>query len=143
MSHPWFLSVIPYSSNFLRRMEWSTVSKAFDRSMNTPSVYLLFSKDSIIWSTNCITAWSFEWPFWKLNCLDYKILFSIKSLYKGLYIMRSSILGKQDSWFLFVLLLLGKNYHKIKYMFQKNVYMLHWDLCIFKFLPSQFHEVLV
>ena len=71
----WFLTVIPYSSNFLRIMEWSTVSKAFDRSMNTPSVYSLFSKDSIIWSTNCTTAWSVEWPFCKPNCLEYKIWF--------------------------------------------------------------------
>ena len=56
----WFLSIIPYSSNFLRRIAWSTVSKAFDRSVNTPSAYLLFSKDSVIWSTNCTTAWSVE-----------------------------------------------------------------------------------
>ena len=59
---------------FLRKMEWSTVSKAFHRSMNTPSVYLLFSKDSIIWSTNCTTEWSVEW-----------IVFNIK------YYFRSSI----------------------------------------------------
>ena len=63
---------------FLRRMELSTVLKASDKSMNTPSAYLLFSKDPVIWSTNRTTVWSVEWPFWKPNCLECKILFSIK-----------------------------------------------------------------
>ena len=78
-------------------MEQSTLSKAFDRSMNTPSVYLLFSKDSIIWSTNYTTVWPVEWPFRKQNCLEYKILFSINYLYKRLYIMHSSILEKHGN----------------------------------------------
>ena len=71
---------------FFRRMKCSTVSKAFDRSMNTPSVYMLFSKGSIIWSTNCTTTWSVEWSFSKPNYLEYKILFSIKYLCKRLSI---------------------------------------------------------
>ena len=79
---------------FLRRMERSTVSKAFDRSMNTPSVYLVFSKDSVIWSTNCSTAWSVEWLFWKSNCLEYKILFSIKYFYKRLCIICTWVFWK-------------------------------------------------
>ena len=87
MTHPWFLSVMPY-----RKMEWSTVLKSFERSMNTPSVYLLFSKDSIILSTYCTRPWSVERPFWKPNTLEHKILFSVKYLYKRLYIMRSCIL---------------------------------------------------
>ena len=37
---------MPYISNFLRIMEWLTVSKAFDKSIKTPNVYRLFSKDS-------------------------------------------------------------------------------------------------
>ena len=61
------------------------------RSMNTQSVYSLLSKDSIIWSTNCATAWPVELTFWKPNCLEYKILFSIKYLNRRLYIIRSSI----------------------------------------------------
>ena len=95
-THPWFLFVIPYISNFLRKMDWSTVSTAFDRSMNIPSVYLLFSKDSIIWSTNCTTVWSVEWQFWP-NCLECKILFSFQYFYKRLYILPSSILEKHGS----------------------------------------------
>ena len=33
-------------SNFLRIMEWLTVSKAFEKSIKTPEGYILFSKDS-------------------------------------------------------------------------------------------------
>ena len=40
------------------------MSNILDRSMNTPAVYLLFSKDSVTWSTNCTTAWSVECRFW-------------------------------------------------------------------------------
>ena len=66
LTYPLFLSIMPYSSIFfLIRMEWSTVSRAFFRSINAPSLYLLFSKDSVIWSSYCTTAWSVEWPFWK------------------------------------------------------------------------------
>ena len=37
---------MPYISCFLRIMEWLTVSKTFDKSIKTPKVYRLFSKDS-------------------------------------------------------------------------------------------------
>ena len=76
----WFVSYFRGSFcpnfNFLRRMEWFTVSKAFDRSMNTPSVYFLFPRDSIIPSllSNYTTARSVERPSWKPNSLGYKIL---------------------------------------------------------------------
>ena len=37
---------MPYISNFLRIMEWLTVTKAFDKFIKTPKVYRLFPKDS-------------------------------------------------------------------------------------------------
>ena len=51
---------MPYISNCLRIMEWLTVSKAFDKSVKTPEVYKLFSKDSWIWFANCRIACSVE-----------------------------------------------------------------------------------
>ena len=43
-------------------VEWLIVSKAFDKSVKTPKVYRLFSKDSRIWFANCRIACSVEWP---------------------------------------------------------------------------------
>ena len=42
----WFLASKPYNSSFLSNIVWSTVSKAYERSINTPSVYRLLSKVS-------------------------------------------------------------------------------------------------
>ena len=69
LNHEWFRSVTPYNSSFLRSIEWSTVSKALDKSIKTPRVYLLYSKDSRIRSTNYTIACSVECPVWKTNCL--------------------------------------------------------------------------
>ena len=55
---------------FLSKIFWSAVSKALDRSIKTPIVYLLGSKDSQIWSTSCSRAWSVKWLFWNRIVLD-------------------------------------------------------------------------
>ena len=65
----WLLPLIPYNSSFLSSIVWSTISQAFERLINTPSVYKLFSKAWNIWSKNWIIAWSVEWPNWKPNYL--------------------------------------------------------------------------
>ena len=69
LKHEWFQLDTPYNSSFLRSIEWSTVSKTFDRSIKTPRVFLLYSKDSRIWSTNCTVECSVECPVWKPNWL--------------------------------------------------------------------------
>ena len=40
-----FFPCMSYISNFLRIMEWLTVSKTFDKSLETPKIYRSFSKD--------------------------------------------------------------------------------------------------
>ena len=65
----WLLPLIPYNSSFLSSIVWSTILKAFEKSINTPSVYKLLSKAWNIWSKNWIFAWSVEWPNWKPNYL--------------------------------------------------------------------------
>ena len=69
LNHEWFRSFTPYNSGFLRSIEWSTASKALDKSMKTPRVCLLCSKYSRIRSTNYTIACSVECPVWKRNCL--------------------------------------------------------------------------
>jgi len=36
--------LIPYNSNFFKRMEWLTVSKALDKSIEMPTAYLFSSR---------------------------------------------------------------------------------------------------
>ena len=66
----WMLPLIPYNSSFLSCIVWSAVSKAFERSINPPSVQKLFSKASNTSSTSSIIAWSVEWLTWKPSCLE-------------------------------------------------------------------------
>ena len=48
------LHLIPYNLSFLSNIVWSTVSKAFERSINIPRVCWIFSEASYIWSTSWI-----------------------------------------------------------------------------------------
>ena len=56
LTHSWFLPVMPYSSNFLRRIEWSTVSKALDRSK---SIFFIFKRFSYLFNLLycCMVSW--------------------------------------------------------------------------------------
>ena len=65
--------------------------------MNTQVYIGYFQKIQLFDQLIVLKHGQFEWPFWKPNCLEYETLFSIKYLYKRLYIMRSTILEKHGS----------------------------------------------
>ena len=58
------------------KMLWSTVSKAFFKSINTVQTDFLFSND---FSISSIIAWTVEKFFWKPNCFWYKILYLFRN----------------------------------------------------------------
>ena len=55
-----------------------SLSKALDNSIKSPRIYLLYSKDSRIWLTNCTIACLVKCSVWKPNSLEYRILLSVK-----------------------------------------------------------------
>ena len=92
-----FFSTIPFISNFLISMLWSTKSNDLGRSVNTPKVKIFWSKLLCIWSTSYRIAWSIEFPSCRPNCFLQRMFELSKCSYKLLYIIRSRILEKQGS----------------------------------------------
>ena len=59
-------------SSFESRILWSTVSKAFCRSTNTPPANSPLSRHFLICSMMSIRAWTVEWPLRNPNCRNQK-----------------------------------------------------------------------
>ena len=78
------LLILPYISRFLINIMWSTVSKAFNKSMKTPSLFWYFSNNSSL-KVIC----SVEKPIWKPNCLKYRSFSVVRYLWRRLYMIRS------------------------------------------------------
>ena len=64
---------------FFSKIEWSTVSNFFDKSIKTPRVNCSFSKESKILSTNWTRALLVEYPLWKLNCFYNEYCFCLNA----------------------------------------------------------------
>ena len=77
---------------------WSTVSKAFFKSINTVQTDFLFSNDFSISSISLIIWWTVEKFFWKPNCCFwYKILCPSRNCITLFCVRFSMILSTLDN----------------------------------------------
>ena len=81
-----FILVKIIKSSFFNDIQWSTVSKAFEKSKKIPTTYFLLSKDSITLSMNDINAIYDEWDFLNPNWSESKMWCLSKKLINLLYI---------------------------------------------------------